>query len=333
MTSTIAVNLPAAPVGWFDVSYAICADGTLARIQASVDVRAAFRARQERAMAGVLEPGETQRPVFPLETLARIVVFDGEAEATACQFTLEAGHPRFDRLPDGRWVVADSRCPRGALNARLIEANGSVVRRFCLGDGIMHLQCDNAGNVWVGYFDEGVFGNFGWGGPDGPEPIGAPGLVKFSPDGEVRWAHDTREAVALGYSIDDCGALNVRDGEVWCCFYGDHAGGEATYPVLRIAGDDETVWRTPLWLVDAIAVEGDVITGISNAPNEPYWVTSVRLGDSSASKIAEVELAAFGILPGHPDAIMGRGSRLHVVKDGRWLSLTAEDVAGAALRT
>jgi hypothetical protein len=257
-------------------------------------------------------------------------VFDGQRETVACQFTLEVGHPCFDRLPDGRWVIADARCPRGHENARLLSRDGEVLQRFCLGDGIAHLQCDDAGNVWVGYFDEGVFGNYGWGGPGGPKPIGAAGLVMFGPQGDVRWKHNTREAVARGYSIDDCGALNVQNGEVWCCFYGDHSRGEATYPLLRITGTKETLWRTPLWFVDAIAVEGNLISAISNASDELYRVTMVRVGDGEPDVVADLELALFGVAPGHPDAVMGRGSRLHVIQGGRWICFSAQSVIAAA---
>ena len=36
--------------------------------------------------------------------------------------------------------------------------------------------------VWVGYFDEGIYGNYGWGRAESEEPVGAYGIVRFSSD-------------------------------------------------------------------------------------------------------------------------------------------------------
>jgi hypothetical protein len=52
-------------------------------------------------------------------------------------------------------------------------------RRF-FGDGIEHVQATSAGEIWVGFFDEGIYGNYGWG--SGTQlPVGRTGLVRFSP--------------------------------------------------------------------------------------------------------------------------------------------------------
>ena len=46
-------------------------------------------------------------------------------------------------------------------NAVLYDADGQVVSEHVLGDGIGHALADSAGQVWVGYFDEGIYGNYG----------------------------------------------------------------------------------------------------------------------------------------------------------------------------
>ena len=87
-------------------------------------------------------------------------------------------HPHIDMLADGSFLVVGARCRWAEsgpeLNALAIDQNGRIYRRGCLGDGIQHLQVAGDGTIWVGYFDEGVFGNMGWGSP-GPEPLGAGG--------------------------------------------------------------------------------------------------------------------------------------------------------------
>jgi hypothetical protein len=318
-------ELPSPAAGWFDLTMAITNDGRLARLQASVDVRSALRERREGAMAGTLASGVAGSPLFPSGTLAKIVLFDGATELAVCTFALEATWPLFDRLPNGQWIVVDARCRAGELNARLLAEGGSMLRRFCLGDGIEHLQCDEAGAVWVAYFDEGVFGNYGWDGPDGPQPIGAPGLVMFNTEGEIGWAHDARAEGATGFDIDDCGALNVHGGEVWCSFYGDHANG-STYPIMRLTARGETGWRTPLFLVDAIAIEDGTVAAISHKLNEPYQISLVELGDTTGVITNEIDLASYGLGPEPPQGIFGRGATLHVIQGSRWFALAVADI-------
>jgi hypothetical protein len=71
-----------------------------------------------------------------------------------------------------------------------------VAAEKTIGDGVARVRVARSGHVWVGYFDEGVYGNYGWGGGGGgPAPLGAPGLVRFSPDLEpdlARFDHDRR---------------------------------------------------------------------------------------------------------------------------------------------
>ncbi|RSK31945.1 hypothetical protein EJA12_08145 [Bhargavaea beijingensis] len=69
-------------------------------------------------------------------------------------------------------------------NASVYTADGRPVRRFCLGDGIGHLSVTPDNHIWCGYFDEGIFGNYGW-----DDPLGKSGLVKWSPDGGMAWEY------------------------------------------------------------------------------------------------------------------------------------------------
>jgi hypothetical protein len=82
-------------------------------------------------------------------------------------------------MPGGRFLVAGARCrwqPGGPdRNAVLYDAGGQVVSEHVLGDGIAHVLAARTGQVWAGYFDEGLYRNYGWGLGDGPEPVGAYG--------------------------------------------------------------------------------------------------------------------------------------------------------------
>lgn len=77
-------------------------------------------------------------------------------------------------------------------NAWIVSRDGAVLSRFCLGDGIQDCVVKKDGTIITSYFDEGVFGNYGW-----DEPLGACGLIAWTSEGTPLWKNEK-------YSIYDC---------------------------------------------------------------------------------------------------------------------------------
>src|SRR3954463_6445366 len=70
-------------------------------------------------------------------------------------------------LPGGEFLVATPRTGGMASpNARVIDAPGLTVRELLFGDGIKDVQTSALGEIWVSYFDEGVYGGV-WRSPSG----------------------------------------------------------------------------------------------------------------------------------------------------------------------
>ena len=91
-------------------------------------------------------------------------------------------------------------------NAAVIDRSGNLIREFCLGDGINDIIV-NGDKIIVSYFDEGIFGNYGW-----DEPIGSAGLVVFNENAEKIWESED--------PIYDCYAINLDDdGNLWYYYY------------------------------------------------------------------------------------------------------------------
>ena len=101
-------------------------------------------------------------------------------------------------------------------NAVVYDAGGHVLAEEALGDGIQHVLADSTGAVWVGYSDEGVFGD---------DPLGACGLIRFTPDLTPAWRYPSDDN-PFG-PIDDCEALNVDGATAWTCY-------DSGYPIVRI---------------------------------------------------------------------------------------------------
>ena len=96
------------------------------------------------------------------------------------------------------------------MNAVIVDKNGGTLRSMCLGDGIESCAVTRDGRIITSYFDEGVFGNFGW-----DSPVGSCGLIVWDRMGEAVWKNKA-------YSICDCYAMNLDDQEhLWFYYYNE----------------------------------------------------------------------------------------------------------------
>lgn len=137
------------------------------------------------------------------------------------------------------WLLADARGGK----ALIFDGTGSrVLDRLDLGDGSQHLQTTPEGKIWVGYFDEGVYGS----------GIGAEGLVCFDGKGQPLFRYaELAKKLGLPF-IDDCYALNVNNNTVWTCYYSD-------FPLVCLQDFDLAgIWRD--WSsASALAVRDDTV--------------------------------------------------------------------------
>lgn len=119
-----------------------------------------------------------------------------------------------DLFSDGSLLIVQGRCLKDGeyieRNARIYNPNGQLIKAFTLGDGISNVQIDETDTIWVSYFDEGIFGNFGW-----EQPMGSAGVIAYTMNGRKLWG-------ASDYGIIDCDALNVASSkEVYFYYYDD----------------------------------------------------------------------------------------------------------------
>jgi hypothetical protein len=224
---------------------------------------------------------------------------------------LPLDYPNFQPLPEGRLLAVGPRARwtghSGEHNAVIIDADGTLMRSFCIGDGVRDVQVSPTGTIWVGYGDEGVFGNLGWGSPRGPMPLGRPGLVSWSEAGTKVWEYESPGGLE---GIADCYALNVVGETVWTYYY-------AAFPIVRIDGGIVTHWPSGIEGAGAI-VALDPFVALVGRYRDPTQVLVVNLDDGSGETF-RLRLPGDTPLPERTH-VMARGSEVHAIDNGRWYS-------------
>ncbi|MFG2332983.1 hypothetical protein ACGFMM_25635 [Streptomyces sp. NPDC048604] len=235
---------------------------------------------------------------------AVVVTVDGTGHTTTDLSSVESRFSKFDALPDGGFVVANSRSPRDEeRQVQVFDTLGRESWNFRVGDAIEHLLVDESGALWVGYFDEGIFG----------DPLSAPGLRRWSVHGEALWTYDWR---ATG-EISDCYALNVHGTDAWACTY-------HLFALLEVrSGPGTTVaHRNTIRGATALAVHGDRIAFLDHARLITAELTGGEVQRLDARGLTRPDGSPIG-----RRRVVSRGPRIYVQAEPRteWAVL---DISG-----
>jgi hypothetical protein len=127
-------------------------------------------------------------------------------------------------LPNDELLLVCGRVRGETNNARVFNSKGVLQRNFTLGDGIQHVQTTEDGQIWVGYFDEGVFGS----------GLSQNGINCFDKSGSLIYSHTDKY-------MADCYALNVvSNTKVWSCYYTE-------FPLVQIENYQvKNTWDSPV---------------------------------------------------------------------------------------
>ncbi|WP_171182360.1 hypothetical protein [Ruegeria sp. HKCCD8929] len=222
--------------------------------------------------------------------------------------------PYFDLFSDGGCLLVGARSSWRSesdfdLNGALIGRGTKTAKRVCFGDGIEGVGIDNLDRIWVSYFDEGVFGNFGWSHP-GPIGLGAGGINCFDREGKLLWQHNNEDA---SEHIDDCYAMNVSSSGVWFYFY-------SAFKVARVTEDFSVEYfETSIGGANSFVTDGHrfVFSSQYREPTTTFHATNLYKG-----KLVHRRKLSLILPEGtSPDQIRmtARGEKLHVFSDRHWL--------------
>jgi hypothetical protein len=237
---------------------------------------------------------------------------------------MAVGVPHIEMFPDGHILVCGARCSRfldgsAERNAQVFDQNGTLAWEMTLGDGIEHIQVDDSGALWVGYSDEGIFGNYGW----GMEPIGAAGIIRFDRQGQKQW-----EWPAHWHSIFDDYALNVCDASAWAYTYD-----QFSLDQIDICNPTNTPysWRTDIHGASAVAVSGSLVAIFGGYGEDRMRCVLGQMIQGVIEDQRQVELVTEqGVaLPNLDDfhRVIGRASQLHFFVGDAWYSLNLDTLS------
>jgi hypothetical protein len=230
---------------------------------------------------------------------------------------ISASFPHVDMLPGNQILVAASRCRQfidgsHELNGTIYDQDGKPTLKLLLGDGIEHVQADGDGNVWVGYFDEGIFGN-GW-----KSPVGAAGLCCFNRSGKKLW--DFTPPAGFD-TICDCYALNVARNGLWIYYYTE-------FPIAVVTSDLQArCWRTETSGARILAVDQDRVLLFGGYRDQRVDCKLLRLGDGIAEVAHQVSLVLPRSIDLRKDTVIGRDKQLHVFMDESWYVFSIDSVS------
>lgn len=243
-----------------------------------------------------------------------LVVQSGAGTETTRLPAMNITFPCVDQFSDGGSLLVGARSSWRSkddfdLNGALIERGAGTAKRVCFGDGIADVGVDCANRIWISYFDEGVFGNFGWSHP-GPTGLGAGGLNCFDRTGELLWQHNREDSTE---HIDDCYAMNVSPLGVWFYFY-------SAFKVARVTEDFSVEYfDTPISGSHNFVTDGQrfVFSSQYREPATTFHATNLYKG-----KLVHRRKLSLGLPAGiEADQIKtkARGDKLHVLTDKHWI--------------
>jgi hypothetical protein len=199
-------------------------------------------------------------------------------------------------------------------NAKVFTFDGALKRDFLLGDGIKDVQTTDDGRIWVCYFDEGIFGSFGW-----KRPIGARGFVLWNREGERLYDFTSPDGY---YSPADGYALNVvSNTEMWCCYY-------QYFPLVRLRNERiDAVWQSPVQGSGGFAIWQDYVLFRGGYRGRDKFVLFQVDDDGGIHHRLSFRIADEQGNVVHIDRITARGSQIFALVDRCIYRLNVPEIA------
>ena len=202
-------------------------------------------------------------------------------------------------------------------NGRVYGRDGKFAREILLGDGIQSVQATSKGVIWTSYFDEGIFGNYGW-----QNPVGVSGLVAWDPTGNKLYEFEPGPDLD---SMCDCYALNVAsDEDVWCYYYTE-------FPLVHLRSYAiKSSWKIPIGGSNAFAVSaGHALFRGGYKERDTYQLLSIG-ADGRVTLNRKFDLCDQDGTKLIAERVVGRADAIHFVCNGSLYRFDVQAAIGAS---
>jgi hypothetical protein len=222
-------------------------------------------------------------------------------------------------LGDNERLVVAARCTRyedGSydLNGKVFSSEGILIREFLLGDGIQGVATTKNGRIWTSYFDEGVFGNYGW-----DHPVGSSGLLAWDKNGERIFSYNGE----AGY-ICDCYALNVLgDDDVWFYFYTD-------FNLVHLSKDSMISYKPGIDGSDGFVIYDKYVLFRGGYDDHDTY-TLFEIGDNQTLQKQKDIIFTDGISKIQADTIYCRGQHMLIQVDMKLYHISLDEIIRRAI--
>lgn len=249
-----------------------------------------------------------------------VIIHDGHSYRSETVKDVGVAYPHLQMFPDGEILLVGARCWREAdgtreTNALVYHSGGKLSGDFVLGDGIQDVLIAEDGSIWTSYFDEGIYGSYGWGSYSADRqyvrPIGASGLVRFDKRGRQLWEFSSPSGFQ---GMDDCYAVNVAHDATWAYYYSEFA-------LVRVGFQGEVrAWKTGISGARAFAVHDNRVLMFGGYGSDESRIVLGSLSEHSIEHRREYRLPSPLDGRGFRDGLtaVGRGPVVHLFADRQW---------------
>ncbi len=203
-------------------------------------------------------------------------------------------------------------------NAAVVSLDGAVLGKGRVGDGVEDVQTTQSGEIWVSYFDEGVFGS---------DEIASHGCVRW--DAAPENGYSVEPAWKLRYAeMADCYTMNTTGCATYLCPY-------MGFPVIAVDSGQTSVREGVVAGPAALVTDGYRMAVIGSY-NRRDDVTLVTLEHETCRVVGRGSWSIPGV-DSKAVRLAGRGDRLHGLtgqssdSGAAWWTCTLDDLweAGA----
>lgn len=239
--------------------------------------------------------------IMQKERVFEVGKWDGHT-LLSCSIHLEKA-PDFFRVKDGFLYFLYVIHTEKSSILKVYQIDGRKIKEFLVGDAVQVCEIDEKANLWIGYFDEGIFSE---------DPLSQQGLVSFSNTGHPLYLFNEISESNQVPHIDECYAACSTGESIWVCYY----SGSTILAELDANKEVSRIFTLDIGAVSQVVVGKRFALLVTT--DETYQL------DLETGKMRDVHLSLRKNEKASPDHIFARNNKLYCLYGNFLYSLTIQ---------